>query len=243
MRNATVTMFAAAMLLSLSSLAQATVVNVDFGLGTLYSSKEGAYVTGDAKFWNNGGSGGGTLSNLTASDSSTVTTWDVTTTVWGTVDGASATNALIGDFIYSYLPGNATTGRLTISGLTPGDSYQIYMYNSMAGQGERFILGTDSSFVGGTQQNVSGRPNATTPSDVTGANPVYTLGTDYTVFNLTADGSGNIYGRFLGPTDSDGGHFSGIQIVSVPVPEPSAIILLSFGLIGFISKARRFRTV
>lgn len=230
------------MLFAMNSWAQATVVNLDLDpSGEPLYTLQGAYVTGDAHHWNHGIGGNGTFAfeNLTASDGTTPTGWDVTLTLWGATGDGDATNALLGDFVYSYFAG-ATTGRLTLSGLTPNGAYQVYLYNSMANESMKYIMGAASDFTGGSTQTVSGRPSSTNPSDITGANPSYTAGTDYTVFNnLTADGTGKIYGRFLSLLDNGGGHLAGIQIISIP--EPSSVALTIIGAVGILTGARRRR--
>jgi len=102
-------------------------------------------------------------------------------------------NALMDDYAYlSAYAGTTATNRFVISGLTPGESYDLYLYSNLHGRFE--FDGWASDCV-----NVWFSTNGTK---------------DYVVFNgIAADGSGSITGLFYRAVAGADSVFNGLQIV------------------------------
>ena len=159
--------------------AEAVVVNVDFDArsvgtvhdgdvrtGTLFSG-QGVYGDTGNHYWNSVTTGGRTLTDLLASDGSTVTTVEVTISGGDGYEDDAKTNYLLSDYFY-----NATT--TTITGLNTNGSYTVYVYavGNVTGQGSLITVGTDVQSTSGLLGNA------------------YVLGGNYVIFETTAGATG-----------------------------------------------------
>jgi hypothetical protein len=173
------------------------VINVDLGgsstgtagdgdnrSGTPFSG-QGAYSDTGNDYWNNTlSTDNPTLSDLVASDGSTVTEIDVTVSGGGGYEDTGKSNYLLSDYFY----GESTT---VISGLNPEGSYTVYVYAC----GDQSGQGSDIT-VGGVTQSTS---NSGDPDS-------YSLGVNYVVFETTAD----IIGRII---IAAGDKINGFQLI------------------------------
>ncbi len=220
-------------------LAAATVVNVQFdvphqGVSQVYTGTAAAPETGT--FWNqintSNTNNSGTVSgaNLTASDGVTATTIGFTITgsdLYGSApnfafNNNGTNNNLLENFVVGgpFSKSDSTAESLTISGLTPGATYDIYFYGSKN-------PGADSTLtIGSTTVATDGAVvNTATPFDSADQGHEWNV-----IDGLVANGSGNLVG-YVG-TGSDAGYaaINGFQVVAVP--EPGSAGLLALGAIG-----------
>lgn len=134
--------------------------------------------------------------------------------------GTSPSNDLLRDFAIATGGG---TSFFTISGLSAGGVYNIYLYGINGGYNSR-----------GTSFTINSTTLSTVNTEANGA--TFTLGDNYVLFsNVTASLSGDISGSWTANSAVSGsygvnneGSFNGLQIVSVP--EPSTWALLALGL-------------
>jgi hypothetical protein len=130
--------------------------------------------------------------------------------------------ALLHDYIFTSAANGATSFNVSIDGLIPGGIYDLYLYSHTGAQASTFIVdGVSKSVV-----------NSAAPT-------AWTLGDNYQVFNGVAAASGTINVTVTGSAGPYYGVLNGLQVV--PVPEPSAIALLSvaaFGLAAFSWRKR-----
>ena len=206
----------------------AQVVNVDLNSGVAplnTQTNQGAFSTADAHVWNGLVLGSGVESaTLLASDGSP-TSVTFTAAFDGAYDidsqGGAAPSAFVGsrplldDFVYN----TSGSKAFSVRHLTPGGTYDLYLYGVPGGAGPR----TTSFTVGATTLSTTGADQS---SFVEGANYVRFV-------NLVADGSGTIAGTFAPGPGSGEADFNGLQIVEV-VPEPTAgwAVFLAGGLLG-----------
>ncbi len=174
----------------------------------------------------------GTVSgaNLTASDGVTATTIGFTITggdLFGSApnfafNNNGTNNNLLENFVVGgpFSQSDSTAESLTISGLTPGVTYDIYFYGSKN-------PGADSTLtIGSTTVATDGAVvNTATPFDSADQGHEWNV-----IDGLVANGSGNLVG-YVG-TGSDAGYaaINGFQVVAVP--EPGSAGLLALGAIG-----------
>ena len=133
-------------------------------------------------------------------------------------------------------PGNA--GSFTISGLTPGDTYDLWIASSHLG-----TLGSARELGDWTTSNTN-TTGASIAVDNTGQETngsTWVAGANYVLFeNVVVNGSGNITmtEHAINPnlTDARVG-FNGFQLVT-SVPEPSSAMLVGLGLLGFLRRRR-----
>lgn len=102
-------------------------------------------------------------------------------------------NALMNDYVYlSTSAGTTATNRFILSGLTPGESYDLYFYSNMRGRFEINNWASDCVNVWFSTNELK----------------------DYVVFNgIAADGSGAITGLFCRAVAGSDSVFNGLQIV------------------------------
>jgi len=122
--------------------------------------------------------------------------------------------------------GTGIVGSFTLSGLTAGDTYAVYLYGvngNFKGHGADFTIGSVS-------QNTSGS-NGTT----------FTLGLNYVVFNnVVADSSGQITGTWApktGDVTNPEADFNALQVLALP--EPGTLALIAVGSLMFLVSRRR----
>ena len=132
--------------------------------------------------------------------------------------------------------GAGNEGKFTITGLTPGATFNLWIASSHLANGIARNIGdwstsnTNTTGASVTMDNTGNETNGST----------WVSGANYALFeNIVADGSGNItmkehaYNPNL--TDARVG-LNGFQLVSVP--EPSTALLAGFGLLGLVRRRR-----
>lgn len=220
------------------------IINVDFGpaAGPLYSGAAAASFGDAAHVWN--GVSADTASGLQDSNGD-ATGFGLTLTGAGNFSNQPASanlagaDALMQDYRFTF-----GSRRIDITGFTPGDIYEIYIYSAGNGstlnQGSQFFIPVDT---GGTTYSPS-LDVFNTPS-----NPF-----------TTADGSGSLalgvnYQRFTGVIGSGGflsfeqgrntGQTTGAQVINgfqlnvSAVPEPVGLFMVSCLLSGLACRRRR----
>jgi PEP-CTERM motif len=235
----------------------ATVINIDLvghpnGGNSYYDTYQGQgeYVTNDAHYWNgytlfySGGNTGdpSPMTNLLASDG-TITTvgFDLGQENTASLAGDNPTyQDLLDDYAYSFQGGIIP---LTISGLIPGNVYDLYFYGtagSGSDQGSIFHVNNGSPADMRTEGGDPGNDYSFVAGDLV-TNP-YVDDSNYVVFtSVVANGSGEITGDTTRNGLTSWGAFNGLQIVDASdnVPEPSTWGLALAGLLGLSAAARR----
>ena len=200
----------------LAGAASAAVVNVDFGL-TPYAGASANGPLASGSTWNQlsiptGGLSSGTSKDNLFDDSGTATTVDVTFGGgWAGFYNDTGPNNLQRDRAYTSGGG---TGAFTVSGLTPGGTYNLALTTAPDGGG---LFATDFT-VGATTLNATGGSagaNANGPL-------TYTAGQTHALFNgVTAGGGGDITFSTTNAGGSTFGVLAGLQIDgSFPSPPP-----------------------
>ncbi len=140
-------------------------------------------------------------------------------------------------FLHSFmLENDSITASMTIGGLTPLATYNLYLYGTNYGGGAGATFTIDSVF-----QTTTGDYHT---SPFTG----YAAGSNYVLFTVAADGSGSLGVTVVGSSTANFpggggtvlGILNGFQIQSVP--EPGSLVLCGLGAIGIFALARRRRT-
>jgi hypothetical protein len=217
------------------------VVNIDLQRegDAVYDGLGAAPDASTHTFWNAmnvSGSSAASATNLLASDGSTATDFTVSVTghhgTTGNYQNVSG-NTLQGDRVWdTTLPnlGGDGIGEFTISGLDPGNSYDVYLYTSEWGA-EFTFDGRTLTAIGGNAGGQAGGWN--------GEAPDWMEGTHYVLFeDVTA--AGTLTGTFSVPNGDDYATLSGIQI-AVYIPEPGSALLLAMAVMGLAFWRRRGR--
>ena len=212
-RNAVAGAFALG-LTALAGTAQSAVINVD--VSDLVSAYSGTGAAPDSgTYWNIAPTINSTYSNLIASDGTTVTPIDVTFSGW------------MGEFAWSgSLPINdrfygpqAGTAFVTIAGLTPGVTYELYAYASF--WDATYAVGTTSGFADPTSDALP-----------------WVEGNQYVrLAGLHSDPLGTMT---MTVTAADGNSWTNIGALQiVEVPEPASLALVGLGLLAVGAAGRR----
>lgn len=144
------------------------------------------------------------------------------------------------------------TSNGTIGGLVPSASYEIYFY----GQGQYLTGGTANNQRGqNTLFDIGGDKKQTKYDSPLAPDDLLTEGVEYVRYLVSANASGVINFSWSNvvpgvnvttddaPNPAGGGSrfgaLNGIQIRSVPVPEPAAAFLGGLGLLGILIRRRR----
>ena len=133
-------------------------------------------------------------------------------------------------------PGNA--GSFSITGLTPGDTYDLWIASSHLASGATRNLGDWST----SNTNTTGASVAVDNTGQETNGSTWVAGANYVLFNgVVVDGAGKITmtEHAINPnlTDARVG-FNGFQLVTAVVPEPSSTMLVGLGLLGFLRRRR-----
>ncbi|MGC9261650.1 MAG: PEP-CTERM sorting domain-containing protein [Phycisphaerae bacterium] len=145
--------------------------------------------------------------------------------------GPAVTNALLDNYLFM---DGTTPFTFTIAGLTPGFSYDLYLYSSDGGlangQGGSFTVNDVSFGQTGSKTQKSTATSTTIPTS--------DLGITYVEGTTTADTNGDINvsdaPNTVSPTN--GADFNGFQLVT---PEPATLGLFALGGLGLLLIKRR----
>ncbi len=231
---------------AMASIAAADVINVQYpvhvnhGTYTVYTGTGAAPDNGTV--WNQAQDTNGTGTLLTDLEDSqgnptTVSLSDLTSAPNGQRNETSpaVTNALLDSYLFL---GTGVTDGFTISGLTAGAQYDLYLYASDGGlangQGAAFTVNGVSFGQTGSKTQTSSATATTIPTS--------DLGISYVEGTTTADANGDIAVAFTSNTvsTSNGGDFNGFQLVGPSaVPEPTDIALFGVGALGLLLLRRR----
>lgn len=216
-------LFTLALLGSTAASAQLLVVNVNFNerANSVYVG-QGAFADVGNDFWNDVQSTTG-ASNLIASNGTTAT--GVSVSISGVNGLGTGTTPSFAPLLFDqYLHFGGNPASFTISGLTPGTPYELYLYGQ-SGTG------------GATDRMVDFTINGVTQT-ITGANVgSFISGVNFVMFALTP-GSSSVSGSFVQNPGTGEGNFSGLQIAAIP--EPSTFALLAVAL-GFVATSALWR--
>lgn len=246
--------FAASCFLALAGSADAQVINVDFDESSNTRVYQGLAAAGDpsgaAAIWNRlSGSGTTTLNGVNLLDSDGEASGvNISLGINGSFvsdpgqQQLGTWEGLMTDYVYISAPtqSDVVTNSGLISGLDAGKLYDVYFY----GQGNNFLEAYSEGQ--NTLFTIDGISKQTSWDGIEGGDGFLEEGIEYVRFSVIANPSGQIAFDWAnvvaGPggnvgTDLDGsasrfGVINGIQIVDVAaVPEPSAILLGSLGLL------------
>ena len=124
---------------------------------------------------------------------------------------------LFNDYMFNNSAGNSGNTPFTISGLTAGAQYDVYLYAGF--QNASFLANT--AITGGTETSFANHG-------------IYTSGGNTVLWVATANGSGDISGVMGAGTNI----LAGLTIAS-PVPEPSSAVLFGLSTLGFLLLRRK----
>lgn len=220
------------------------IINVDFGpaAGPIYSGAAAASFGDAAQLWN--GISSNTASGLQDSNGD-ATAFGLTLTGSGNFSNAptsanlAGAAALMQDYRFTF-----GSRRIDITGFTPGDTYDIYIYSAGNGstlnQGSQFFIPVNT---GGTtyspELDVLGTAsNPFTTADGSGS---LALGVNYQRFTGIIGSGGFLsfeQGRNIGET-TGGQVINGFQLNVTSVPEPVGFLLVGGFLSGLACRRRR----
>jgi hypothetical protein len=181
------------------------VVNIDFGNGPLYAGLGAAEDPDSGTVWNRvintQAAGTGPLvdsigmSTTVSLSFDTISQFDTGSDTQGERGPGGILNPLMQDYLFS-----PTLKSFTIGGLTPGASYELYLY----GQGD--VNNQETTF------DLGGQPLTTSFDATIGGNGLLIEGIEYVVFrSVLASASGQIAFSMTG-IGNDGG-FNGLQVL------------------------------
>ena len=188
-------------------------------------------------FWNSAPTSAGSMALADATGSSSA---GVTLTLAGSLAGG--TRAITGPEIFATFtkaPDNATPFPMTIGGLSTGVTYDLVVYSDWFWKGNATFPVTQtvgSGLIGTvTLDQISTGTNGTVPglvedTDLSANGAVE--GNWIRITGLTPDSNGDL-GLNISGTNAA---FSGFQLVQIP--EPSAALLGSFGLLALLRRRR-----
>jgi hypothetical protein len=222
-------------------------IDVDFNGGvTPSASATGAAAIGSVgDVWNilsGTPSGAQALNLVTGVASSGVTLSLSGTFITGTPGGANGPNAaLTQDFLATGTNGNSTkTGTITLAGLTPSQSYAIYLYN---GNGSTSVGRITDFSVVGTSTVTGSINNVGTPGTVMWTPATAVIPGNYLQLNATANVSGQLVINFMNRAAMMGseGDLAGFQIRAIPEPSTYAMVVTGAAallIVGYRTRRR-----
>jgi len=208
------------LVVGLSGSAAASTINIDFG-NVEYSGIAAAPDTGTK--WNSFAYGA--LTNAPLSDSSntptSVTLTKPSSSDYNNAGGGSgpADDALMRDYLW--VKNEAST--ITLGGLTPEATYDLYIYG-LGDQTDQSILVTLDAANGGAAGNTTGP-----------ARSPLNEGENWIKLTPNADSSGNILFTWQN-RDNEHGGLNGLQLI---VPEPATMTMLALGGLAALRRRRK----
>jgi len=208
----------------LAGPAAAAQINIDFGNGGVYSGTAAAPDTGTK--WNS-------FAYVALTDAALVDSSNMPTSVtltkpssndYSNSGGGSgpANDALMRDYLW-VKNGSST---ITLGGLTPNATYDLYIYG-LGDQTDQSILVTLDAANGGATGNTTG-PERSPLNE----------GENWIKLTPNADSSGNILFTWQNRDNQHGG-LNGLQLV---VPEPATLSLLALGGLAILRKRRKHQS-
>ena len=180
------------------------------------------------------------LNSLLASDGTTSSGINVSVEYSRTYnDTGISGNNLLGSWFQVDGSNGGGVGRILISGLTAGVTYDLYTYGingGFTGRGTRFII-NNNNWTGGTPDGPSFNWLQTTGASASS----FQAGVNYVAFSGVQSFNGNIE-FYIGanPTGgNDQGPVNGFQLVATAIPEPSTYALVLGGIATLLLIRRR----
>jgi len=211
------------------SVGVASAATVSINLGSNYASIDStdAAGLGSLTHWNNASGASGSLQDLTDSTGASTAfsaTWAASTTYFDNPTGSDGNTALTKGYLDDGAPGL----KVTLSGLTSGDSYKLTLYASSDG--------TDTLL----PFDVNGETATFTDNFASYAGEgesYFVEGKNYVTVTAEADGNGEIVIQGTLKSGYNRGSLAGVQFTTVP--EPSSAALLGLGGLALILRRRK----